>query len=350
VNNIVTSPEPSQFADRDYLSRFDTTRSIRIPKPIRAFAFIVIIGTIATVAFLFFTPWVQTANGMGQVSTLDPAERTQNIAALTGGRINRWFVRDGQQVKDGDPIVEIIDIDPQLIEKLTAERAAVASQLGAAEAATATAQLDLERQRRLLEQGLSSRMNFETAQIKYQELLAKESNVRARLNQVEINLSRQSTQRVTAPRDGTVVKITAGANATLVNAGQTIATFVPDPSELVVELYVSGLDAALISTGRQVMLQFEGWPAVQTGGWPAVAVGTFRGIVESIDPVVSENGRFRIMVVEDKESHRPWPTKRYLRFGTQVRGWVLLEEVSVGFELWRRLNGFPPVRTDTESG
>ena len=27
----------------------------------------------------------------------------------------------------------------------------------------------------------------------------------------------------------------------------------------------------------------------------------------------------------------------------RANGWVLLDEVGLGYELWRRLNGFPPV-------
>lgn len=340
-----TCPGPIEsFADPKYIGGFETTERIRVPRPVWAFAFLMIVGVGGSLAFLFLTPWVQTASGEGQVTTLDPAERTQNLTTVTSGRINQWFVRDGMHVNAGEPIVEIIDVDPQFIEKLTAERSAVASRLAAAEAATSTARIDLDRQRRLLDQGLTSRTGLENAQIKYQELLAKESEARALLNQTEINLSRQSTQIVRAPRNGTVVQILSGDTATLVSAGQSIASFVPDTSDVVVELYVSGLDAALIEPGRDVMLQFEGWPAVQTGGWPAVAVGMFYGSVYAIDPVVSGNGRFRVLITHD-EREQPWPSRRYLRFGTKVRGWVLLEEVSVGYELWRRLNGFPPDQT-----
>ena len=86
---------------------------------------------------------------------------------------------------------------------------------------------------------------------------------------------------------------------------------------------------------------FEGWPAVQFGGWPEVAVGTFGAVVSTVDPVVSSNGRFRVLLVPDPDD-APWPSNAYLRFGAQARGWILLDTVSVGYELWRRLNGFPP--------
>ena len=119
----------------------------------------------------------------------------------------------------------------------------------------------------------------------------------------------------------------------------------PTHAELAAELYVSSLDASLVTPGRKVRLQFEGWPAVQSGGWPEVAIGTFGGIVTIVDPVISPNGRFRIVVSEDPDD-LPWPDRRYLRFGAKAQGWVLLDQVSVAYELWRRLNGFPPENTD----
>ncbi len=88
-------------------------------------------------------------------------------------------------------------------------------------------------------------------------------------------------------------------------------------------------------------LQFEGWPAVQFSGWPSVAVGTFGGTVAFVDPSDDGTGDFRVVVVPD-EDEEAWPDSRFLRQGTRAKGWVLLEEVSIGFELWRQVNGFPP--------
>jgi len=38
----------------------------------------------------------------------------------------------------------------------------------------------------------------------------------------------------------------------------------------------------------------------------------------------------------------PWPDVRFLRQGVRVNGWVLLGRVTLGYELWRIFNGFPP--------
>jgi hypothetical protein len=109
----------------------------------------------------------------------------------------------------------------------------------------------------------------------------------------------------------------------------------------VVEIWVDGNDMPLISPGRPVRLQFEGWPAVQFVGWPSVAVGTFGGIVRLVDATDDGSGKFRVLVEPDPKDD-PWPSGAYLRQGVRANGWVLLNQVPLGFELWRQFNGFPP--------
>ena len=38
----------------------------------------------------------------------------------------------------------------------------------------------------------------------------------------------------------------------------------------------------------------------------------------------------------------------YLRQGVRVNGWVMLDQVRLGFELWRQFNAFPPTVTPGE--
>ena len=47
--------------------------------------------------------------------------------------------------------------------------------------------------------------------------------------------------------------------------------------------------------------------------------------------------------VEPDPQDDPWPSRRFLRQGVRANGWVLLNVVPLGFELWRQFNGFPPV-------
>ena len=126
------------------------------------------------------------------------------------------------------------------------------------------------------------------------------------------------------------------------NAGDVLATFVPETSERVVEVFVDGRDVALIQYGEPARVQFEGWPAVQFSGWPSVAIGTFEGIVTGVDQSAQPDGRFRVLISEDPNAEVPWPEERYARFGAEVQAWILLETVPVGYEIWRQLNNFPP--------
>ena len=148
---------------------------------------------------------------------------------------------------------------------------------------------------------------------------------------------------ITAPRDGMILRTANADTSTYIKEGDVLVTFAPQSVSRAVEIYVSGLDAVLVRPGRQVRLMFEGWPAVQFSGWPSVAVGTFAGVVQYVDPAVSINGRYRIVVVEPPGE--PWPGDHYLRLGGKVRGWVLLNEVRLGYEIWRQLNYFPPEPT-----
>lgn len=332
-----------------FAQHFKTLREIRTPRVMRAVTGIVSIGTCAIVLFLALAPWVQTSVGTGTVTSLRPEDRLQTVDALVPGRIDQWFVRDGSRVRAGDPIVRIVDIDPRLLERLAAERAQATAKYTAARSAVRTARLDETRMRGLHAEGLAARRDYEFAQIKVAEHEAAMAEASAARTRLDVQLSRQSAQTVSAPRDGTILKIKAGDASTAVAAGDPIATFLPDTANIAVELYISGRDAPLVRPGRKVRLQFEGWPAVQFAGWPSVAVGSFAGIVVSVDPSAALDGRFRTLVAPDP-SGPPWPEPQFLRFGGKAQGWVLLETVSVGFELWRQLNNFPPASPRSTPG
>lgn len=337
------------FRDR-HVEHFKTLTAQRVPRVMSALAWIMALGLIGIGCFMTFVPWVQTTAGFGTVTALNPNDRLQEINALVPGRIQEWYVRDGSPVSVGDPIVRIADIDPQLIDRLQSERTQVIAKLTAAETAVSTAEIDLERTRALFEDGLAARREFEQARIRVEELRATEAEAAAELTRVDVNLSRQSVQIVRAPRDGVILRVFAGDAATFVQAGDVVATFVPNQVERAVELYLDGRDVALVRPGAKVRLQFEGWPAVQFSGWPSVAVGTFPGEVVAVDPSAQASGRFRVLVIEDKvEGDVPWPDDRFVRFGASARGWVLLETVPVGYEVWRQLNNFPPRLPETQT-
>lgn len=148
---------------------------------------------------------------------------------------------------------------------------------------------------------------------------------------------------VRAPQDGFVVKTLKAGIGENIKEGESIATLQPDVPMMAAEIYVDAMDVPLILDDSDVRLQFEGWPSVQFSGWPSVAVGTFAGKVSVIDMVSSGSGKYRILVrptapVPDKDE--PWPEQ--LRLGSGVFGTVILRNVPLWYEIWRKLNGFPP--------
>ena len=324
------------------MAHFTVLDGVRTPRIFRTVFSIILFAFVAVVAFLIYVPWVQNTSGRGVVTTLNPNERTQNVNALVSGRIEEWFVRDGSAVKKGDPIVRIADIDPQLIERLQAERGQVEVQLQAAKSALATAEIDQRRMQELFQEGLAARRDYEQALIRVDQMRGSVAEAEANLSRTNVSLSRQSNQLVTAPRDGFIQSIAGGDAATFINAGDILASFVPENSERVIEIFVDGRDVALITPGAKARIQFEGWPAVQFSGWPSVAVGTFGGIVTAVDHSAQPDSRFRVLILEDKSEPVPWPEERFVRFGAAVQAWVLLETVPVGYEIWRQLNNFPP--------
>ncbi len=182
--------------------------------------------------------------------------------------------------------------------------------------------------------------NLEDARASLESARAERAKARAELTELEGRLARQRSQDVVAPRAGTILRLAATEGTELVKAGDELAILVPEPATRAIELWIDGIDVPLLRPGQPVRIQFEGWPALQIAGWPSLAIGTFVGRVELIDAAANDEGKVRILVVA--AAGELWPAPVFLRQGMLARGWVVLGRVSIGWELWRRFNGFPP--------
>jgi multidrug efflux pump subunit AcrA (membrane-fusion protein) len=194
--------------------------------------------------------------------------------------------------------------------------------------------IDSDRER--VEQDTLAALNDARGQI--ESARGEVASASAELARIEARLARQDNLVVKAPVDGTIHRVTPRGAADYVKAGETLATIVPDTDERAVELMIDGNDVPLVQRSEDVRLQFEGWPAIQFSGWPSVAVGTFGGKVRFVDATDDGSGKFRVVVVPAEQ----WPEGAYLRQGARAQGWVLMQRVSVGYELWRQFNAFPP--------
>ena len=389
---------------------------------------------------ILFLPWTQNIDSPGTVTALSPNNRPQTVHSIIGGRIEKWYVKEGQFIKKGDTLVYLSEIkseymDPALIDRTTA---AMRSKENSAESyMTKVQSLDkqinalldnrglklqqarnkvrqshlkvssdsmdytanikqleiavkqYERTEELHRQNLKSLTELENKRLKVQEMEAKvvslenkllasrnelinaiteiqsidadyrdkiaksesekstalsslydtEATVTKMQNEITNYSIRSGYYYVTAPQDGYISKALKNGVGETVKEGAELVSIVPNLSDFAVEMFVSPVDLPLVHVGNEVRLQFDGWPAIVFSGWPMVSYGSYGGKVVAIDNFVGTNGKYRVLVAPDKKDH-PWPKE--LRMGVAVKTMTLLDNVPVWYELWRKINGFPP--------
>ncbi len=387
-----------------------------------------------------FLPWQQNVRGQGRVTAFNPANRPQTVQSAIPGRIEKWYLVEGDYVSKGDTILQLSEIkdkyfDPEILLRLSEQIEAKKNSLTAKEfrveayrqqisalkdalsakmmqgnnkvnqsklkvqsdsigyeaekIATENMTNIFERNKLRYESGNITLTKFQELQTKFQEQQAKivsaenkyaqsiaglvivrtdlagiqaeyaekiskaNSDLQTSFSEVEETRAeiakmtneysnvkvRTDQYSLVAPQSGFVVKMLKAGIGETIKEGEAIATIMPESPDLAVEMYVRAMDVPLLEKGRRVRIEFDGWPALQFSGWPNVAVGTFGGQVAVIDRVNNGNGNFRILVKPDP-SDDSWPQQ--LRLGSGTKGWVMLENVPVWYEIWRQLNGFPP--------
>lgn len=400
----------------------------------------ILIGMFIIFVASMFLPWTQNIRSTGQVSTLNPYDKPQNIQSLIGGKIDQWYVKEGDIVSIGDTIVKLTEakaeyLDPNLLnntkqqqeaklksvdayaskqkflseqlvavaelqktklqqldikqQQINIEITSIDQELIAAQTYAENATNQLNRMQQMYEKGIKSLTDLEskilskreaeskllTVQNKitklsndklnliqergfilsdYDQKVAKieseiqstnsyryslegESNkLQSKFNEIE---QRQDAYIITSPIEGRITKILKNGIGEFVKSQEKIASIVPLQYQRSVELYVKPVDMPLVREGKQVRLQFDGWPAIIFSGWPDNSFGTYSGEVYAIDNDISENGSYRIIVIENDEDKK-WP--ELIRIGSGARGLLLLNDVKVYYEVWRKLNGFPP--------
>lgn len=396
--------------------------------------------TLVTLIVIMFVPWTQNIRSKGNVIALQPDQRPQSIHSVIPGRIEKWFVKEGQLVHKGDTIIFLSEtkdeyFDPALVnrteDQLKAKELSVGSymekvkaldnqvdillqtknlkieqarnkllqaelkvksdsmDLQASRAYNQIAQTQLTRTEGLYKEGIKSLAELEAKRISFQESLAKmiaqenkllssrnevinaqvelksieaeyrdkiyktesekyaamsdmydaEATVTKLQNQVVNYSTRRGMYYVTAPQDGYITRATKTGIGETIKEGTEIVTIMPLNFDLAIEMFVEPIDLPLVKKEQKVRIRFDGWPAIVFSGWPNTSYGTYGGKVVAIDNFISANGKFRVLVAPDEKDH-DWPSA--LRVGAGASAMALLNDVPVWYEVWRKLNGFPP--------
>ena len=392
------------------------------------------------IILIMFLPWTQNIRSRGYVTTLKPDQRPQTIHSVIAGRIEKWFVQEGDFVQKGDTILFISEIkdeyfDPQLLsrteEQITSKELTVDSYMEKVKAidkqidammntkllkieqaqnyvkqAHLKIQSDsinyqaaiidneismrqIDRMEQLYKEGLKSLTDFEKTKLKLQETQAKKISAENKLlgsrnelinskvelssieNQYQDKLSKAVSEKyaalsnmydaeavvtkmqnqfinysvrtgyyyIQAQQDGYVTKAIRSGIGETIKEGEEIVSIMPNVYDLAVSMYLKPMDLPLVQKGQRIRFMFDGWPSVVFSGWPNLSYGTFGGEVVAIDNFISPNGKYRILVAPDP-TDVSWPTG--LRVGSGANGLALLKDVPIWYELWRKLNGFPP--------
>lgn len=400
----------------------------------------ILIGLFILLFLTLLLPWTQNIQAPGTVTTVRPDQRPQTIHSIIAGRIEKWYVREGEFVEKGDTILFISEIkdeyfDPELLNRTEKQLGAknqaasaydekvkaLTSQISAlketsklklqqtknklrqAELKVATDSIDLEaaqinaniaderlkRMEQLQQEGLKSLTDLEarklTAQKAKAEMISAENKLLTARNELinaqveivslqtqyrdaiakaesekytamsnkydaEIAVTKMENQLknysvrsgyyyITAPQTGYVTEAIQSGLGETIKEGSEVVSIMPAEYDLAVAMYVDPIDLPLIEKGQEVRIQFDGWPAIVFSGWPNTSYGTFGGKVFAIDNFISPNGKFRLLVAPDPDAE-PWPEA--LRVGGGARNMLLLKDVMIWYELWRRFNGFPP--------
>jgi adhesin transport system membrane fusion protein len=75
---------------------------------------------LGVVVIIMFLPWTQNVRSKGELIALRPDQRPQTIQSVIAGRIEKWYVQEGQFVTKGDTILRISEVkdeyfDPNLL-------------------------------------------------------------------------------------------------------------------------------------------------------------------------------------------------------------------------------------------
>lgn len=113
-NQALTAGDLTAKVDDSY--RLESLTMVRTGFGPRLFGFLLFILFIVAVCFFAFVPWRQSVAGHGEIVVFSPKDRPQTIEAQISGRLIKWYVRDGEQVKEGQPLAELQDIDPRYLD------------------------------------------------------------------------------------------------------------------------------------------------------------------------------------------------------------------------------------------
>lgn len=155
-----------------------------------------------------FLPWQQNIRADGTITPIDPSQRPQDVNATIGGRIEKWFVREGDFVEAGDTILYLSEIkteyfDPDLVdrtgEQVLAKGSAILAYAGKASAlseqiAALRAELKVKREQ-LARKAEQTQLKLNSARADYEQALIARDIAKLQLDRTDTLFQRDIKSR-----------------------------------------------------------------------------------------------------------------------------------------------------------
>lgn len=192
------------------------------------------------------------------------ARKQVSVGAQVSGQIKKLHVTLGQEVKQGDLLVEIDDLPQQnTLKDALAQRDNLQAQLDSKEATLRNARLAYQRQQQIVARGLGSTADHDSAKATLDETLADIRALNAQRVQAEIAVDTARVNlgytRILAPLSGTVVAMPVEEGQTL-NASQSTPTLlkIAQLDTMTVEARISEADVIKVRVGMPVYFTILG--------------------------------------------------------------------------------------------
>ncbi|AMV25266.1 hypothetical protein VT84_12775 [Gemmata sp. SH-PL17] len=105
----------------------------RTPRGARRAAWALLALFALLVPALGFAPWTQTVHGTGRAIAFNPVQRPQFVVSPIEGRVKKWYAVEGDRVAAGQMLVELVDNDPMILERLREQETLALQRLALAE-------------------------------------------------------------------------------------------------------------------------------------------------------------------------------------------------------------------------
>ena len=143
-----------------------------------------------------FVPWTQNIRARGNVTALSPSSRPQMLHSIIPGRIENWYVQEGDYIKKGDTIVKITEIkaeyfDPQLIDRTSDQVVASEKSVEAYSDKVKT----LQGQVRTLRTILQLKLEQATNKLRQSNLKVQSDSIKYEAAQLNENIAKQQFDR-----------------------------------------------------------------------------------------------------------------------------------------------------------